>query len=69
MNFPADHLNMTHNFDAYNSSLQLNLAEPGLSKDPDPVGFEIGQKVAQRLVWESVELRSAMNGNTGSECY
>jgi len=41
MNFPANHLNTTHDFDAYNSSLLLNLAELGLSKDPNPVGFEI----------------------------
>jgi Putative beta-barrel porin-2, OmpL-like. bbp2 len=41
MNAPVDHLNALHNFDAYNSSLRLNLVELGLTKDPDPIGFEI----------------------------
>jgi hypothetical protein len=38
---PPDHINALHNFDVHNSSLRLNMAEAGLSRDPDPIGFEI----------------------------
>lgn len=34
-------MNTYHNFDGYNSSLRLNVAEVGFSRDPDPIGFEV----------------------------
>lgn len=41
VNSPANRVNALDEFDAYNSSLRLNMAEAGLSRDPQPIGFEI----------------------------
>lgn len=40
-NHPGNDVNTYHNFDGYNSSLRLNVAEVGFSRDPDPIGFEV----------------------------
>jgi len=40
-NRPADGINGLHNFDVYNFSPRLNMAELGLSMDPSPFGFEL----------------------------
>jgi hypothetical protein len=40
-NHPADHVNTDIQFDSFNSSPRLNLAEVGLSRDAAPFGFEV----------------------------
>ncbi|MGB8480087.1 MAG: outer membrane beta-barrel protein [Acidobacteriaceae bacterium] len=40
-NHPGNHVNVAHEFDGYNSTPRLNVAEAGLSRDPAPLGFEV----------------------------
>jgi hypothetical protein len=49
-NHPADHVNTDIQFDSFNSSPRLNLAEVGLSRDAAPFGFEVDAGGGDRSV-------------------